>query len=112
MNQVLSTIVFTFLFLIYLIVEVFLAMLTYIYLNLNHPYTFGWLIGLAQRVLNGFTTYLQQMSPDLANQAFRTLLGEIGPKAVLLLLIGLVVSALARLMIWGVRGLIARLRGA
>ena len=96
---------------VYLIVEVFLAMLTYMYLNLYHPYTFGSLIRIAHGLLNSFTTYLEQLSPDLANQAFRTLLGELGAKSVLLLLIGLIVSALARLLIWAVRGAIVRMRG-
>jgi hypothetical protein len=111
-NQILSAVAFTLLFVIYLIVEVFLAMLVYMYLNLSHPYTFGWLIGLAARLLAAFTTYLEQLSPDLANQAFRTLLGEIGPKAVLLLLIGLIVGAVARLVIWAVRNSVQRLRSA
>lgn len=112
MNQFISTVIFVLLFLVYLVVEVFLAMLTYMYLNLNHPYTFGSLIRVAHGVLNSFTTYLDQLAPELANQAYRTLLGELGPKSVLLLLIGLIVSALARLMIWAVRGAIARVRKA
>lgn len=102
LNKVLSTVGFTLLFMVYLIVEVFLAMLTYMYLNLNHPLTFGWLIGLSRGLLNSFTTYLEQLSPDLANRAYATLLGELGPKSVLLLLTGLIVSAIARLLIWAV----------
>jgi hypothetical protein len=112
LNQLLSVIVFTVLFVVYLIVEVFLAMLVYMYLNLSHPYTFGWLTSLAARLLAAFTFYLERLSPDLANQAFRTLLGEIGPKAMLLLLIGLLVGAVARLVIWAVRSSFLRLRSA
>ena len=112
MNQLLSVIAFTLLFVVYLIVEVFLAMLVYMYLNLSHPYTFGWLTSLAARLLAAFTFYLERFSPDLANQAFRTLLGEIGPKAMLLLLIGLLVGAVVRLVIWAVRNSFVRLRSA
>lgn len=103
MQTVLSAILFIVLFVVYLILEVLMAMLAYMYLNLYHPYTFGSLIGIARSVLNGITAYLQQISPDLANRADATLLGELGPKSVLLLLIGLTVSALARLVIWMIR---------
>jgi hypothetical protein len=102
-NQVLSTIAFVLLFVVYLIVEVFLAMMTYMYLNLYHPLTFGSLTQLASGLLHSFATYLQQLSPDLATRAYATLLGELGPKSVLLLLIGLLVSAVMRLLIWLVR---------
>jgi hypothetical protein len=108
LNQALSAALFVLLFFLYLIVEVFLAMATYMYLNLYHPYTFGSLIGLARGLLNSFTTYLEQLSPELANRAYATLLGELGPKSVLLLLIGLIVSALARLMIWAVKNALKR----
>lgn len=110
MKPLLSTLAFAALFVVYLVIEVFLAMVTYMYLNLNHPVTFGWLTGLSRGLLNSFTTYLEQLSPELANKAYATLLGELGPKSVLLLLIGLVVGALARLLIWSVRGAIARVR--
>jgi len=107
-NKVLPVFLFVMLFLLYLIVEIFLAMATYMYLNLYHPYTFGSLIGFAHGLLNTFSTYLERMSPDLANSAYRTLLGELGPKSVLLLLIGLIVSALARLVIWSIKRAIKR----
>jgi hypothetical protein len=112
LNQALSTIAFILLFVIYLIVEVFLAMLTYMYLNLYHPYTFGSLTQVASGLLHSFATYLQQLSPDLATRAYATLLGELGPKSVLLLLIGLLVSAVMRLLIWVVRESILKARGA
>lgn len=102
-NRVLSTVLITVLFVVYLIVEVFLTMLIYMYLNLNHPVTFGWLTGLSRGLLNSFTTYLEQLSPDLANRAYASILGELGPKSVLLLLMGLIVSAIMRLLLWLVR---------
>jgi hypothetical protein len=108
LNQVLSAAIFVLLFLLYLIIEIFLAMATYMYLNLYHPYTFGSLIGFAHGLLNTFTSYLERFSPDLANSAYRTLLGELGAKSVLLLLIGLIVSALARLIIWAINRAIFR----
>jgi hypothetical protein len=107
-NHILSALVFVLLFFLYLVVEIFLAMAAYMYINLYHPYTFGSLIGFAHGLLNTFTTYLERFSPDLANSAYRTLLGELGAKSVLLLLIGLIVSALARLVIWTISRAIAR----
>jgi hypothetical protein len=73
------------------------------YLALNHVETFGHLISLSRDVLNLFANQLEQWSPELATQAYTTLLGELGPKSILLLLIGLVVSALGRLVTWSIR---------
>lgn len=79
-----------------LIIEVFAAMLVYIYLDLYHRSFFGDLVGLARELLVSFTTYLTNITPDFANQANTSLLGEFGAKSILLLVIGLVVSALLR----------------
>ena len=103
MNPALSIVLYVLLFLLYLVVEVFMAMATYMYLNIYTPQTFGSLIGFARALLNSSTTYLERLSPDLANRAYTTLLGDLGPKSVLLLLIGLLVSALARLSILAIR---------
>ena len=100
MKSALSTFVFTVLFVVYLLIEVFAAMAAYMYLNLSHTDTFGYLVGVAQRLLRVFTSYLVQLYPEVANRAFATILGEMGPKPILLLLIGLVVSAVARLLMW------------
>jgi hypothetical protein len=88
---------------IYVIVEVVVAMVAYMYLALNHVDTFGHLVSLSRDVLNLFANQLEQWAPDLANQAYTTLLGELGPKSILLLLIGLFVSALGRLAGWAAR---------
>lgn len=109
MNAVFNAIAYAALFVFYLILEVLIAMLVYMYLNLYHPYTFGWLISVARKVLDYFTTYLEQLSPDFANRAYATVLGELGPKSVLLLLIGLAVSALARILIHAVRSSLGRI---
>jgi hypothetical protein len=83
---------------IYLIVEVIVAMLAYIYLNLYQFETFGRLIGFCRELLNTFATQLERFAPELATQAYATLLGELGAKSVLLLFLGLGVSALIRLL--------------
>ena len=85
------------------IVEVVIAMIAYMYLALNHLETFGYLVGLSRDVLNLFADQLKQYAPEYALRADTTLLGELGPKSILLLLIGLVVSAIGRLTGWMVR---------
>jgi hypothetical protein len=88
---------------IYVLIEVVVAMVAYMYLALNHVETFGHLVAFSRDVLNLFANQLEQWSPDLATQAYTTLLGELGPKSILLLLIGLVVSAIGRLATWTAR---------
>ncbi|MDX2258916.1 MAG: hypothetical protein NW205_08370 [Hyphomicrobiaceae bacterium] len=86
-----------------LVVEVIAAMLVYMGLSLYSQSFFGWLVSLSRDVLNLLTDLLVRFFPDQANTAFATLLGELGPKSILLLLIGLVVGAMLRPLIWGVR---------
>ncbi len=88
---------------IYVIVEVVVAMVAYMYLALNHVETFGHLVAYSRDVLNLFANQLEHWAPDLATQAYTTLLGELGPKSILLLLIGLAVSAIGRLATWSAR---------
>jgi hypothetical protein len=83
--------------------EVVVAMFAYMYLALNHIDTFGYLVGLSRDVLNLFADELKQLSPEFALRANTTLLGELDPKSILLLLIGLTVSAIGRLTGWIVR---------
>jgi hypothetical protein len=82
------------------IVEVVLAMIAYMYLALNHSELFGQLVLLSRDVLNAFANQLEAWAPHLTNRAYSTLLGELGPKSILLLLIGLTVSAFGRLIAW------------
>lgn len=84
----------------HLVVEILVAMLAYIYLNLYHMETFGHLIGIARYLLDLLARNLEQLSPDLAQRAYATLLGELGPKSFLLLVIGLVVSTMVRFVLW------------
>lgn len=81
---------------IMLVLEVFLTMLAYTALNLYSLNTFGYLVRLASTVLEGMKSLLVMVLPGQANAAYATLFGELGPKAILLLLIGLVVAALLR----------------
>jgi hypothetical protein len=79
-----------------LIIEIFAAMLAYIYLDLYHRDLFGNLVGIAREILNSFTLHLTNIAPEFASQANKSLLGEFGAKSILLLVIGLLVSAVLR----------------
>lgn len=91
-----------------LIVEVFLTMLIYTLLNL---YTlngaFGTLVQFADWVRELLVKSILYLLPSQANAAYATLIGEFSPKAVLLLLLGLVVAACVR----GISGLVKELAG-
>lgn len=81
-----------------LIVELIVAMLVYIYLNLYHVQTFGALVRLAKDVLDTMLAQLEAWFPLSANAAYATLVGELGPKSILLLLTGLVSGAVVRFL--------------
>jgi hypothetical protein len=100
LKSAVTSIVFLALFLVYLVIEVVAAMAVYMYLNLNHVETFGYLISLSHKFFTLLTTYLEQYYPELANRAYATILGEMGAKSVLLLFLGLIVSAVTRFMVW------------
>jgi hypothetical protein len=100
LKSAISSVIFLGLFLVYLVIEVIAALAIYMYINIYHMETFGYLIGLSDKFLRVFTTYLVQLYPDFANQAFATILGEMAPKSILLLLLGLAVSTTTRFMAW------------
>lgn len=79
-----------------LVFEVFITMLVYTLLNLKFLETFGYLVRLSASVLEAMKSVLLAVIPSQANAAYATLFGELGPKAILLLLIGLVVAAILR----------------
>jgi hypothetical protein len=79
-----------------LVVELVLTMVVYTYLNLKFLETFGYLVRLSRSVLDALSSLLVYLLPGQANAAYATLLGELGPKAILLLLIGLVVATIVR----------------
>ena len=88
-----------FVMLFLLVIEVFLTMLVYTFLNLKFLDTFGYLVRISAGVLDGLKSALLIMLPGSANAAYATLFGELGPKAILLLLIGLVVAAIVRSLV-------------
>lgn len=80
----------------FLVLELVLTMIAYTALNLYAVGTFGYLVRLSQGVLDVVRSLIVTLLPGAANAAYATLLGELGPKAILLLLLGLVVAALVR----------------
>jgi hypothetical protein len=94
--------------LLVVIVEVVLTMLVYVYLNLYHIATFGYLVRIARSVLEEMTGQLEYWMPATANAAYATLLGELGPKSILLLMLGLMMSAIIRAVARLLRPLTAR----
>jgi len=93
---ILSTAAAVALILLLLVVELVLTMVVYIYLNLYHLGTFGYLVRLARSVLDVLTGQLEYWLPASANAAYATLIGELGPKSILLLMLGLLMSAIIR----------------
>jgi hypothetical protein len=83
-------------------------MLVYIYLNLFHIETFGYLVRLARSVLDVLTGQLEYWLPVSANAAYATLIGELGPKSILLLILGLVTATIVRAIARGIVRLAAR----
>jgi len=85
-----------------LLAELIVAMLVYIYLNLYHLATFGYLVRLARAVLDVMSGQLDYWLPTSSSAAYGSLFGDFDPKSILLLLIGLlsafVVRSLARLV--------------
>jgi hypothetical protein len=79
-----------------LVVELIATMIIYIYLNLYHIGTFGYLVRWARGVLDLLAGQLDYWMPASANAAYATLLGELGPKSILLLMLGLVTATVIR----------------
>lgn len=94
-----------------LVIELVATMLVYIYLNLYHLDTFGYLVRLSRSVLDVLTGQLDYWLPVKANAAYATLIGELGPKSILLLILGLLTAAVIRAVARGVGRLIARKGG-
>jgi hypothetical protein len=94
-----------------LAVELVATMLVYIYLNLYHLETFGYLVRHSRSVLDVMTGQIEYWLPVKANSAYATLIGELGPKSILLLILGLVTAAVIRGIVHGIWRLIARKGG-
>lgn len=91
-----------------LIVELVTAMLVYMYMNLYHLDTFGALVRFAKVVLDTIVGQMEYWAPVAANAAYATLVGELGPKSILLLLIGLVAGVVVRFVVRLLRRLVLR----
>jgi hypothetical protein len=91
-----------------LVVELIVAMLVYIYLNLYHVQTFGALARFAKDVLDTLLGQFEYWFPLSANAAYATLVGELGPKSILLLLIGLTSGVVVRFFVRLLRRLVMR----
>ena len=91
-----------------LVVELLATMLVYIYFNLYHLSTFGYLVRLARSVLDVLTGQLDYWLPVSANVAYATLIGELGPKSILLLMLGLLTATVIRAIARGIVRLAAR----
>jgi hypothetical protein len=98
--SLLRTTAFLILLLAYLVVEVLVSMMAYAYLNLYQINTFGYLIRLSRNLLTTMQTLFETYAPQFADRAYATLLGEIGPKSILLLFLGLAASTLIRFVVW------------
>ncbi|MGF1649853.1 MAG: hypothetical protein ACFCUN_05330 [Hyphomicrobiaceae bacterium] len=94
-----------------LMLELVAAMMVYIGLALYDLNLFGSLVRVARDVLQIVASVIETMFPASANQAYATLLGELGPKSILLLMIGLVVGALLRFILWTVGRALAAASG-
>jgi hypothetical protein len=80
----------------FLVLELVVTMLVYTGLNIYSLNLFGTLVRLARSVLDIMTALVERVIPGSANTAYATLFGELGPKSILLLLIGLIVAAVLR----------------
>ncbi|MGL4397201.1 MAG: hypothetical protein ACRCS9_11725 [Hyphomicrobium sp.] len=87
-----------------LIVELVLTMLVYTGLNIYSLELFGSLVRTAGGVLDVMASLFERMFAGSANAAYASVFGELGPKSMLLLLIGLAVAAVVRLLSALVRG--------
>lgn len=87
----------------FLLLELVLTMLVYTGLNTYSLNMFGTLVRFADSVLGFMRFLVDRLFPGAANTAYATLFGELGPKSILLLLIGLVVAAVVRSLVSMIR---------
>lgn len=81
-----------------LVVELIVTVLVYTSLNVYSFELFGRLVRFAGGVLDTMSGLVAQLFAGSADTAYASLFGELGPKSMLLLLIGLVVAAVLRLI--------------
>lgn len=93
---------------ILLVVELITTVLVYTSLNIYNFELFGKLVRFAGEVLETMSTFVSNVfAGATADSAYASLFGELGPKSMLLLLIGLVVAAIFRLLITAIRAMFA-----
>lgn len=100
--RLLGSIIGTF---VLLLVELVLTLAVYIGLNVYSLELFGSLVRMAGSVLEVTASLFERLFAGSANAAYASVFGELGPKAMLLLLIGLFVAAIVRLLTALARGL-------
>lgn len=88
-----------------LLIELILTVLVYSGLNVYYFDLFGRLVQFASTVLEMMAGFVERFFPQASSTAYASLFGELGPKSMLLLLIGLVVAAVVRLLTGMVRAL-------
>ncbi|MEO1265335.1 MAG: hypothetical protein AAFV26_06495 [Pseudomonadota bacterium] len=89
-------------FSILLLLELIMAILLYSYLALYHTELFGYLARQARWVFDQLAIMIDTFLPSAADQAYATAFGELAPKSMLLLMIGLLVGAIVRFIAWAV----------
>ncbi|MEL6873714.1 MAG: hypothetical protein AAFO62_13175 [Pseudomonadota bacterium] len=89
-----------------LILELVVAILIYSYLALYHTELFGFLARQASVVFDQLAQIIVASFPATADQAYATAFGELAPKSMLLLMIGLAVGAIMRFVAWAIGRLI------
>jgi hypothetical protein len=87
-----------------LIVELVLTLLIYSGLNIYSLELFGWLVRMAGSVLEVTSSLFERLFAGSANAAYASVFGELGPKAMLLLLLGLLVASIVRVLTGVVHG--------
>ncbi|MFN0217611.1 MAG: hypothetical protein ACKVP4_02225 [Hyphomicrobium sp.] len=80
------------------VIELALTMLVYVGLNLYNMDLFGQLVRHAGGVLDFMAGFVESTFAGSADSAYASVFGELGPKSMLLLLIGLVVAGIVRLL--------------
>lgn len=91
-----------------LVFELAATLAIYTGLNIYSLEVFGALVRFSRGVLDAMTFLIERIMPGSANTAYATLFGELGPKSILLLLLGLTVAALVRLIAGAIRSLSSR----
>lgn len=103
LRVIIITIITACLFTAIVFLEVIATFVAYILLRGTDESFFSSLVTFSRDFLNMFASTLETFLPSIAHKANSTLLGELSPKAVLLLLVGLSVGAILRFVFWGIR---------